>query len=111
MTEKADTISTQIIDRKSALLGYGLALAIFAVLIGISALLSYLNFKANLAFLIGIGLVVSVWYGGRGPGILLTALVMATIVYTSPIPPDSTIARTAFGHLSVSALLLSIVLL
>ena len=109
MTEKADTHSTWLIDRKSALFRYGLALAIFAVLIGISALLSYLNFKANLAFLIGIGLVVSVWYGGRGPGILLTVLVMATIVYTSPVPPDSTIARTVFGHVSVSALLLSIV--
>ncbi|HEV8592482.1 MAG TPA: PAS domain S-box protein, partial [Pyrinomonadaceae bacterium] len=111
MTEKADTHSTWLINRKSALLRYGLALAIFAVLIGISALLSYLNFKANLAVLIAIGLVVSVWYGGRGPGILLTVLVMATIIYTGPIPPDSTIARAAVGHLSVSALLISIVLL
>jgi PAS domain S-box-containing protein len=111
MTEKADTHSTWLIDRKSAWLRYGLALAIFAVLIGLSALLSYLNFKANLAVLIAIGLVVSVWYGGRGPGILLTVLVMATIIYTSPIPPDSTIARVAVGHLSVSALLISIVLL
>lgn len=96
---------------RSALLRYGLAILLFVAIVVIALLFTYFSIKTNNLIPIIVGLFLAAWYGGNGSGILLAALVMATIAYSTPVAPDSTIARTAFGHITTFALLVFIVLL
>ena len=111
MTVKSDTGSTNTAKIRSGLFRYGLSLAIFAATIGIAGLLSYAGFKINLTALIVVALVAASWYGGRGPGILYSVLVIGVTAFTTPIPSDTTIAQVVFAQLSVLLLLIFIVLL
>ena len=80
---------------------YGLVILIYGVTLGLSLLLIYFGIRLNFAIPVLVGLVAAVWYGGRGPGILLAVLFQATSIYFTPIPPDSTIAKAVFGYFSV----------
>lgn len=111
MTENTDKRSTRTIKIRSAAFRYGLSIAIFAVTLTISALLSRYNLKINLTALIVVALVAVSWYAGRGPGILFSLLVVGVTAFTNPIPPDTSIAQVAFAQLSVLALLIFIVVL
>lgn len=83
---------------------YGLALTIFAATIGLSLLLNYLTVKINLTIPVVLALVAAAWYGGRGPGLLISILFEATTIIYTPIPPDSNAAKAAFGYFSVFSL-------
>lgn len=96
---------------RSILLRYGLAVGLFAITLGISLLLSHFEIKINLTILLVTVLVATSWYGGRGPGILLSILVLATALFRAPITPDASIAKAVFAYLSILSLLVFIVLL
>jgi two-component system, cell cycle sensor histidine kinase and response regulator CckA len=96
---------------RSALLRYGFAIFVFGVILSIAALLSYLSIQTNNLIPIVAGLVITAWYGGRGPGILLAGMIVATTIFTNPLPSDISISRQAFQHFSVLALLVFIVVL
>jgi len=95
--------------RKHWLYSYGLAVVIFAATIILSLSLSYFGLKLNLTIPVFAALVFAVWYGGRGPGILLAVLFEVTTVYFTPIPPGASVANQAFGYFSVFVLYLFLI--
>ena len=88
---------------------YLFAIAVFWATIGISTLQSYYNLKLNLTIPIVLAVVAVAWWGGRGPGVLLAILFQATTIYYVPIPPDSTLAKAAFGWFSIFSLYIFLV--
>ncbi|CAN5344256.1 hypothetical protein BH20ACI2_BH20ACI2_18500 [soil metagenome] len=90
---------------------YALSLILFGLIIGLSLLLSRYGIKINLTIPVVLALVAAAWYGGRGPGILISVLFQSTTIYYVPIPPDSTLAKAAFGWFSVFALYIFMVFL
>ena len=83
---------------------YGLAVVLFGAALGLSLLLSNFGIKINLTIPLVLALVATAWYGGRGPGILISVLFQATTIIYVPMPPDSTVAKAWFGYLSVFSL-------
>ena len=98
-------------DIKSDLLRYGLAGLVFVVVAGSSLLLRWFSIRINFTIPVVAGIFVVAWFGGRKPGLLLAILMSATTMYLNPIAPDRSIAAWAFGHLTVFAVLVFIVLL
>ena len=88
---------------------YGLALLVYGVTLGLSLLLVWLGIRISFAIPILVGLVGVVWFGGRGPGVLLSVLFHATTIYYTPIPPDSGMPKIVFGYLSVFSVYLFLV--
>ena len=88
---------------------YGLAVLVFAATLGLSLLLTRFGIRISFAIPILVGLVGVVWYGGRGPGILLSVLFHGTTIYYTPVPPDSSMAKIVFGYLSVFTVYLFLV--
>src|SRR5436190_102113 len=95
--------------RKHWLYSYGLAVVIFAATVGLSLLLSYFGIKLNFTIPVFAALVFAIWYGGRGPGILLAVLFEVTTVYFTPIAPGSSVGQAAFGYFSVFVLYLFLI--
>lgn len=56
-------------------------------------------------------IAVTAWYGGIGPGLLLTILIEAVTIILTPIPPDASTARVVFSHFSVAVFLIFFTLL
>jgi signal transduction histidine kinase len=102
-----------ILERiSSSFLGrYGLSLGIFAVLLTISAVLSSFGLAINLTILILVGLGITSWYGGLGPGILMAVLIVAATASRQPRPEGVSLAMHAFAHFSNFALIVFIVVL
>ncbi|MEP7213428.1 MAG: ATP-binding protein [Acidobacteriota bacterium] len=96
---------------RSTWLRYGLALLLFSLTISLALLLQYAGIKINLTIPVVLALVVTCWYGGRGPGFLISILFQATTIYFTQIPAESSIARAAFGYFSVFSLYIFLVLL
>jgi PAS domain S-box-containing protein len=95
--------------RRHWLSTYGLAVVVYALTVGLSLLLIWLGIRISFAIPILVGLVGVVWYGGRGPGVLLSVLFEATTIYFTPIPPDSTVPKMVFGYFSVFVVYLFLV--
>lgn len=95
----------------SALLRYGLAIALCAVTISIAILLSYYSIKLNLTILIVLALIIPAWYGGRGPGLLAVVIIEAATLISRPISPDTSIGEFIFSHFSVISFCVFLVLL
>ena len=90
---------------------YGFAVVVFGILIADSLVLNHFSIKINQSVPVIIGLVATAWYAGLGPGILLSILIEAISVLLTPIPPDSTVAQTYFGYISVLLVLVFVVVL
>jgi PAS domain S-box-containing protein len=90
-------------------LRYGLAVVVYGAVMGIALLNQRQEVKLNLTIPIVFGLVAVVWYGGRGPGILISLLFEATTIAYSPAPPDGSYAKEWFGFLSTLLLYLFLV--
>src|SRR5439155_21320505 len=83
---------------------YGMAVLLFVATIGLALLLNNSSAKINFTIPIVFAVVAAAWYGGRGPGLLISVLFEATtIIYTS-IPSDSSLAKAIFGYFSVFSL-------
>lgn len=89
---------------------YGLGVGLFIATLLISTGLLYFSIRINLTILVVFVLVAATWYGGRGPGLLLAVLIMATTIVSTPPPPGTPLGRVIFGHFSVFALFVFIVL-
>src|SRR5690242_7277339 len=105
--------SRNIFERiSSTFLGrYGLSLGLFAILLAISAVLSYLGATINLTILILLGLAITSWYGGLGPGVLLAVLIVAASAGRQSKPEGVSMPMYAFTHFSNFALIVFIVAL
>ncbi|HJS50435.1 MAG TPA: PAS domain S-box protein [Pyrinomonadaceae bacterium] len=89
---------------------YGLAIALYAVTLGLSMLLSYANARINLTIPVVLALVAGAWYGGRMPGLLIAVLFQTTTILYAPVPADSTVPKAIFQHFSVFSLYVFLVL-
>jgi PAS domain S-box-containing protein len=89
---------------------YALAVGLFAATIALSILLNSFSTKINLTIPIVLALVATAWYGGRGPGVLISILFQATTIIYIPIPPDSNLVKAWFGYFSVFSLYVFLVL-
>jgi PAS domain S-box-containing protein len=107
----------QIADRltglvqKHWLLRYGFAVVMFGIVLGLGTLNSHYNAKINLTIPIVFAVVATVWYAGRGPGLLLSVLFEGTTIIYATVPPDVTPAKAWFGYFSVFLLYVFLVLL
>ena len=90
---------------------YGLSVLVFGATIGLALLNTNYNVKLNLTIPIVLAIVLAAWYGGRGPGILLSILFQATTILYATIPPDSSAAKAWFGYFSTFALYIFLVLM
>ena len=96
-------------DTRSTLFRYGLALAIFAVIVPVALLLIQYSIQLNITILVAVGLAAASWYGGRGPGLLLVGLVVAMAAVMNRPSPNSSIVSLVFGYISVAALFVALV--
>ena len=96
-------------DTRSTLFRYGLALAIFAVIVLVALLLIQYSIQLNITILVAVGLAAASWYGGRGPGLLLVGLVVAMAAVMNRPSPNSSIVSLVFGYISVAALFVALV--
>lgn len=85
---------------QSAVLRYGLALAIFALLLLFPYLLRNLfSLSFDTTFLIIIAMIACAWYLGRGPGLLMAVLFEATLIYFSTAPFSSRTLIITFNRM------------
>jgi PAS domain S-box-containing protein len=70
-------------------LRYGLALLAFGLTVALSIALNRYEIKLNLTIPIVLALVVTSWYGGRGPGLLLGVLFQVTTILYTTVPPGA----------------------
>lgn len=99
---------------RSGLRRYGLAAGLFVLTLGTYLALSYFDFKVSLTVLLVVVLLVTTWYGGKGPGFLLTHLVLIAsliIMVKTPLAAGSTIGRATFGYFSTYLMMIAVVFL
>ena len=73
----------------SAPLRYALAAGVFALLLGLSrAIRPLFGFSVDITSLIILAMIGSAWYLGRGPGLLVAALLEITLQYYAGWPKD-----------------------
>ena len=84
---------------------YGLAIALFAATLGLSLGLSRAGIKISLTIPMVMALVGSAWYGGLGPGILISVLFQAAMIIYTPIPQGTSLPQAIFGYFSVLSLM------
>ena len=111
MTHTSQSAAVSKSVRWHPVLRYGLAIVCFGATVGLSILLSKLGVRLNLTIPIVLALVATAWYGGRGPGLLISILFQATTILFTPIPPDSSVGLAVFGYFSVFALYIFLVFL
>ncbi len=90
---------------------YGLAAVLFGATLGLSSLLSSYGIKLSFTIPIVLSLVASAWYGGIGPGILISVLFHGTTILYVPLPAGTTMPQAIFGWVSVFLLYLFLVFL
>jgi PAS domain S-box-containing protein len=64
-----------------------------------------------MTILVVAALVATTWFAGRGPGLLVAALIEITTIVFNPVPPDAPLVKIIFAHFSVLFFLIIIVLL
>lgn len=94
-----------VVGTRSFLLRYGLAVAIFALILVIALLLRYFSIQLNLSVVLAVGLVAAAWFGGRGPGIFLLALILLGAIVIGGVPEGSSAVTVVVGYVSALAVL------
>jgi PAS domain S-box-containing protein len=94
---------------RSIVLSYGLAAGIFAVLLGAFFIFREFGYKPDLTIPIMIGLAVTAWYLGRGPGILLVTLLVVTTILFRPPTQEVPVPKLVLTYVTVFGLLILIV--
>lgn len=91
---------------------YAFALGLFALTIAIASIVSYFSPKNNnMTILVIAALVAATWFAGRGPGLVVAALIEITTIVFNPVNPDVPLAKVIFGHFSVFVFMVIIILL
>ncbi len=88
---------------------YALAVLLYGLTLGLSVLLLYSGIKINLTLPVVFALVATAWYGGLGPGVLISLLFEATTIIYARIPPDTTVPKAIFSYFSVFSLYIFLV--
>ena len=96
---------------KSLFLRYGFAILLFVVVLGLSLILRYFGIQINLTIPVIVAVVGAAWFGGRGPGILISVLVVAVSMLPGRPPEGASLVAFYVQHTSVLALLIFVVLL
>ena len=96
---------------KSGLEAYGIGIGAFALLILIVLVLRALSIKLDITLLCIAALLLSAWYGGTGPGILVAVLLeVVTIALANPRPgPRSAIILAEVNRTALLVLLVVLV--
>lgn len=92
------------------LVRYSLAVVLYGAILGIGLLNSRYDVKLNLTIPIVFALVATVWFLGRGTGILMSILFEATTIFYAPAPVDGNYPKAWFGYLSVFLLYIFLVM-
>ena len=71
---------------------YSLPLLLFGGVLGLSQILTNINFKLNLTIPIVFAVVATAWWGGRGPGIVLAVLFEGATILYAVRPPELDLA-------------------
>lgn len=82
-----------------------MAVVLFAATLGLSVLLNYVGINVNLTIPIVLSLAAAAWFGGFGPGLLISILFQATTIIFMPVPTGTSIFKVVFGYFSVFSLL------
>ena len=83
---------------------YGLAVFLFALTLGLSTLFSRIGLSINLTVPLIVSIVAAAWYGGRGPGLLISVLFQgATLLLANTAANQSPLYRWSL-HASVFGL-------
>jgi PAS domain S-box-containing protein len=98
-------------DNKSLVFRYGLSIVLFGVVLGLSLFLRHYGLQVNLTAPISVAIVAAAWFGGRGPGILISVLVVAVSAISTNRSADTSTIAFYFGYASVLALLIFVVFL
>lgn len=95
-------------ETRSVALRYGLPVAAYALILLISlGFQRFFSFRLDLTTLVIVLMIVTAWYGGRGPGLVITLLFEITIIYFTGGPVTW---RLAFQTLNRLVLFVSLVL-
>ena len=89
---------------------YVLAIGILTLILGVQNLLLLFSIKLSFTIPIIVGLVAAGWYGGRGPGIFLAALMALISAVSNQPAPGTTRGEWLFSQISNFALMVFIVL-
>lgn len=100
-----------VVGTRSFLLRYGLAVAIFALILVIALLLRYFSIQLNLSVVLAVGLVAAAWFGGRGPGIFLLFLILLGAIVIGGVPEGSSAVTVVVGYVSALAVFGLLILL
>ncbi|MEO5858981.1 MAG: ATP-binding protein [Pyrinomonadaceae bacterium] len=98
-------------ESRSALFRYGLSLALFALVIGLSTSLLYLGIKINLTVPVIAAIVAAAWFAGRGPAILISVLIAIVSLVGADRTQEPSTPTLIFAQLSALALLVFVVFL
>src|SRR6185369_13826804 len=90
---------------------YGIALASFVITLGIALLFLHYSIKLNLAILVLLALIIPSWFGGRGPGFLVTFLLLVATILIGGKPDDIPLVNYIFSLFSSALICLVVVLL
>jgi two-component system cell cycle sensor histidine kinase/response regulator CckA len=97
-------------DRKSFLFRYGIAILAIVILLLLSFGLRSLGIQLNLTAPIVIAIVAVSWFGGRGPGIVVS-IVIVGIAMLSRMAAEPATGAFFFEFVSVLALMIFVVIL
>lgn len=81
-------------DLRSIIYRYGLSVILFIGILAIALMLNSFEFTINLTIILVSACLVTAWFGGRGPDILVCILVVATMAAMSLIPADMVFVGT-----------------
>lgn len=98
-------------EHKSFLIRYGIAVLLFAGVIGLAGGLQYFGVQVNLTIPIIVAIVGAAWFGGRGPGILMSILVVAVAMSSSRRADEISSSAFYIEFASILGLLIFVVLL
>lgn len=96
---------------KSLSFRYGVAILLFAAVIGLSLILRYFDIQINLTAPVMVVVVAAAWFGGRGPGILISVLIVGVSMLSPRNAEGTSTVAFLIQHLSTLALLTLVVLL
>jgi PAS domain S-box-containing protein len=94
---------------KQFIFGYGLAVASAALTVGLVLLLRHYSLRISLTLLVVAALIGTTWYGGLGPGLVLSVLLEIATVALTTAPPRG--AGAIFTQFSGFGLLVILVIL
>src|SRR5690349_1344514 len=90
---------------------YGIAVASFIVTLAIALLFQYFSIKLDLAILVLFALVIPSWFGGRGPGLFVTFLILTATILMNRKPAEMPILNYIFSIFSGALVSVIVVLL